>query len=912
MGLSRRAFARIFDGRSVFGSRRVIARNIPPNLFDYRLRQTRRSQEVNRQPLGDAMRPISLALLFLLAVPVVTRADSTKVQLPPVRAVRATSSITIDGVLSEAVWSADNAVTDFKQRDPNEGAPSSQKTEVRVAYDEDAVYIGARCYDSKPDSIIARLVRRDFSIPTDRFSVYLDPYHDKRSGYYFLVNAAGTLLDGTVYNDGWEDGSWDGVWSAQVKRDNQGWTVEMRIPYSQLRFQKSDSYVWGINFRRVIQRNNEETFLVYQPKKESGFVSRFPDLVGIEGVNPSGSIEVMPYLTGKAQFVPPPLRTPFNDGSDYDPNGGGDLRMAVGSRLTLNATVNPDFGQVEVDPAVVNLSDYETFFPEKRPFFVEGSNTFSFGQEGANNYWGFNWPQPTFFYSRRIGRAPVGQGPDGVDFLDKPIATTILGAAKLSGKLAPSWNFGTMHAVTAREKASVDIAGARSRFDVEPLTYYGVMRGQKEFKDRRQGLGWLTTATNRSFTGGDLTSLLNRQSYFTGLDGWAFLDKDKMWVVSGWSGMSNVRGTVDRILSLQQNSTHYLQRPDADHVEVDPNATSLTGFGSRLWLNKQKGSSFMNAALGFMDPKFDVNDMGFMSRADVINGHVGGGYKWTETTKSRKYQDVLLAFFDSHDFQGNNIWGGVFAEGNTEFINNYSWNYRFAYNWETINNRRTRGGPLTINKPGYEIGTYFDTDGKAKLFYFIDTGTYFQPEAGSYNYYVNPGVEWKPVSNFTLNVGPGFEKVVEDAQYVTRIEDATASETYGNRYVFADLDQTTLSANIRMNVSFTPNLSFQTFIQPLISSGAYTGFKALARPKTYEFTPYAYGGNPDFNFKSLRGNAIMRWEYTAGSTLFLVWTQERTDEENVGDFNFSRSSSRLFDVRPKNIFLAKLTYYLSR
>jgi hypothetical protein len=354
-----------------------------------------------------------------------------------------------------------------------------------------------------------------------------------------------------------------------------------------------------------------------------------------------------------------------------------------------------------------------------------------------------------------------------------------------------------------------------------------------------------------------------------------------------------------------------MQRPDADHVEVDPTATSLTGFGSRLWLNKQKGSTFMNAAVGYMDPKFDVNDLGFMSRTDVINGHVGGGYKWTETTKSRKYQDALIAFFDSHDLQGNNIWGGVFAEGNTEFINNYSWNYRVAYNWQTLNNRRTRGGPLTINKPGYEVGTYFDTDGKAKLFYFLDAYTYMT-EAGSYNWYASPGIEWKPVSNFMLSVAPAWEKVVEDAQYVDTIEDATATETYGNRYVFADLDQTTVSANIRMNIAFTPTLSFQSFLQPLISAGAYTGFKALARPSSYEFTPYAYTENPDFNVMSLRGNAILRWEYLPGSTFFLVWTQERSEGVDDGTFNLSGSANRLFDIHPNNIFLAKMTFYLSR
>jgi hypothetical protein len=396
-----------------------------------------------------------------------------------------------------------------------------------------------------------------------------------------------------------------------------------------------------------------------------------------------------------------------------------------------------------------------------------------------------------------------------------------------------------------------------------------------------------------------------------------------------------VHGTQQRITDLQNSSRHYFQRPDANHVEVDPNATSLTGYGSRLWLNKQKGKSFANAALGFMDPGLDVNDMGFHTRSDVINGHAGWGTKWTEVTKARKYQDVLGAVFGSYDFDGNKTWSGLYLAGSTEFINNYSWNYNFAYNPESVNNRRTRGGPLSLNKPGYQLGTYFDTDGKKPLFYYLDTFMYTVPEGNSYNYYVNPGVEWKPISNVLLSVGPAYERVVEYAQYVRTVGDPTATQTYDARYVFANLDQKTLSANIRFNVAFTPKISLQVFAQPLISSGEYTEYKELAQPKTYDFNIYGESngstfdpnthivdpdgagpaqpfavGFPDFNFKSLRGNAVFRWEYLPGSTLYLVWTQERVDSEDDGVFRFGRDSRRLFNAQPENIFLAKISYYM--
>jgi hypothetical protein len=869
------------------------------------------------------MGKILAALLMSAVIATVARADSTSTTppspppaahqaCPPVRAVRLTAPVTVDGLLAEAVWQNGNAVTDFKQRDPIEGGVPSQRTEVRVAYDDDAVYVGARCYDAHPESLLVRLSRRDVSVPADRFSIYLDPYHDKRTGYYFLVNAAGTLFDGTLSNDGWEDNSWDGVWDAKTKVDDQGWTVEMRIPYSQIRFQRAAQHVWGINFRRVVARNSEEDFLVYQPKKESGFVSRWPELHGIENINPPRAIELRPYVTSKAEFLNHSPFDPFNDGSRYEPNGGADVRIGIGNKLTLNGTVNPDFGQVEVDPAVVNLSDVESFFDEKRPFFVEGSSIFNFGNQGGDSYWGFNWPEPKFFYSRRIGRSPQGGIQDPYDYLDAPIGTRILGAAKLIGKLGPGLNFGTMHAFTDREFARLDLGGARSKVEIEPRTYYGVARGLKEFNDRRQGIGPMVTYAARSFDDQSLRNQLNAQSLMAGLDGWTFLDKNKVWVISGWTAMSHVTGNTTRMTALQRNPTHYFQRPDADHVEVDPDATSLTGFGSRYWLNKQKGNGIFNAALGAMSPGFDVSDVGFHTRADYINGHIGGGYKWTETTKHRKYQEVLGAVFSSFDMQGNPLWRGVWLSGFTEFSNNYSWNYSTAYNPASVNSRRTRGGPLTLNKAGYELNTYFDTDGKSKLFYFVGFYGYRVPETGSYNWSVDPGVEWKPASNIILNVGPGYSRNVEDAQYVDQFDDPTATGTYGRRYVFASLDQKTFSANIRLNWAFTPTISVQTFMQPLISSGSYTGYKSLALPRSYEFDPYAYGGTPpDFNFKSLRGNAVFRWEYMPGSTVFLVWTQERTDFDPAGDFNFRRDFKDLTKADINNIFLAKVSYYFS-
>jgi hypothetical protein len=845
---------------------------------------------------------------------------------------RVSYPILIDGLLSEPVWQNGEGVSDFRQLDPQEGAAPSMRTEVRVAFDDDALYIAALMHDPSPDSILARLSRRDVEVPSDRFTLYLDPYHDRRTGFFFTVNAAGTLSDGTLSNDGWYDYSWDGVWHGHARVDSAGWTAEMRIPYSQLRFERSSQPVWGVNFYRGCPRRNEHVYVAYQPKKESGFVSRFPDLVGIENMNPGRSIEVTPYVTTKAEYLIHDAGDPFNDGSRYVPDAGADLRMAVG-RLTMNATVNPDFGQVEVDPAIVNLTDVESFFQEKRPFFVENSSIFAFGNQGANNYWGFNWPEPIFFYTRRIGRTPQGSTPD-TSYEDVPLGTSILGAAKLTGKISPSVNFGTLHALTAREHADIYHLGSELEQEVEPLSYYGVARSLKEFSGRRFGLGLMGNAAVRFFEDDDLRGDINRSAFMGGWDGWAFLDRDQTWVVSGWSAASLVTGTAERMAAVQTSSRHYFQRPDADYLDVKTDVTSLSGFGSRYWLNKQKGSVICNAALGFMSPEFDVNDVGFMQRADVINGHFGGGYKWTTPGKLRNYSDVIGAAFASYDFGGNPTWGGLFLAGYTEFNNSYSWDYRTAFNPHTISNRRTRGGPLMINLPGYELGTYFDTAGKDKLFYFLDTGGYRQ-ESGSWNYWLNPGVEWKPASNVVFRFGPRLSQVHEDAQYVDTISDATATATYASRYVFATLDQTEVAADIRLNWAFTPNFSLQFFAQPLISSGEYTGYKELARSRSYDFNRYGEGSstidpglvvdpdgpggpappftldNPNFDVLSLRGNAVLRWEYMPGSTFFLVWTQERSEEDSVGNFQFNESMRSLASAEANNIFLAKVSYYFN-
>lgn len=852
---------------------------------------------------------------------------------PPIQAIRATEPVTLDGDLSDAAWKDAPVLDHFFQMEPDQGLAPTLRTEVRVVFDDVALYVGARMFDSSPDSIVSRLSRRDVDARSDFFTVYTDPFFDRRTGYYFSVNAAGVQYDGTLFNDNWDDDSWDGVWDGKSKTDAQGWTCEMRIPFSQLRFREG-APAWGVNFKRYIGRRAEHDYVVYTPRQQSGFTSRFPQLLGLESVHAGHALELLPYTTTKAEYLQHSLGDPFNDGSEFKQGVGGDVRTALGSNFTLNATINPDFGQVEVDPAVVNLSDVETVFQEKRPFFVEGSSIYNFGQNGGSDYWGFNWPAPDFFYSRRLGRNPQGSLPDA-DYAELPSGTSILGAAKLSGRIAGTWNVGALSAITQREYAKVQSSGSQWKSEIEPLAYYGVFRGSRDFDKGRTGFGLLSTVSARQFKDARLESELNRNSLGFGMDGWRFLDAKKVWVLSGWAGATQVQGTRERITALQRNSQHYFQRPDAKgYLGVDSSATSLSGFGARLWLNKEQGRIFSNSAIGVLTPGFDSNDIGFTSRTDVINGHSGIGYKWDKPGKFKRNAYLLGAYFRSHDLGGDRLSEGVWLESSVEQLNYYSWNGHYVYNPSAISNRITRGGPLMRTPASNGAGLYWDTDGRKPLFFSVSTeGS--TSDNGAWYWTVDPAVEWKPRSNVAFSFGPGLNRTHSDAAWLGSLSDATATGTFGRRYIFGQLDQTTLSANLRLNWTFTPKLSLQMFAQPLIASGDYSDYKEFSRPRSYDFLHYGTNGstydpstgtvdpdgagpapsfvidNPDFNFRSLRGNAVVRWEYMPGSALFLVWTQNRNDLEPVGRFDFQQDLDHLLDAGADNIFLIKASYYFS-
>lgn len=859
-------------------------------------------------------------------------------------AVRATEPIRVDGRLMEDIWQR-KGEEGFVQREPDEGAKSSQRTAAWIAYDSDALYVAVRLFDAHPDSIIGRVSRRDQDSESDEVGVGIDAARDKRTAHYFIVNPAGAITDGTFSNDTQTDSDWDGVWDVGTQIDSEGWSAEFRIPYSQLRFPKRDHYVWGVEIYRRIKRRNEDSYLVLHPRTDPGGVrvSRWIEIRGIEGIEPPARVELLPYITTTGKFIEPPPVDPFNNGRsdpfklrrDYPVNIGADAKIGLAGDVTLDASLNPDFAQVEVDPAVVNLTAYEIRYQEKRPFFIEGSNILRFGRGGASTLQDFNWRDPSFFYSRRIGRAPQGSVTHP-GFREIPDRTTILGAAKVSGKITDTWSFAALSAVTDREYGRVDSAGVEFRDEIEPLTFYGIVRTLKEFNEARQAIGVLGTMVQRDLRDPRLKNLLNNRALSLGIDGWTFLDENKVWVITGWAGASYVSGSADRLLALQRSPQHYFQRPDAGHVEVDPNATSMAGWSSRVWLDKVIGNWIFNAAIGAIHPKFETNDAGFMTNADYINAHIYGGYEWWEPDDIFRTKGLKAAVVREYNFGGYKTGETYQAFLNGQLLSYWGANLGFGYNAETYDDQRTRGGPLMKYLPSW-FGNFGVWSDSRRPLYGSFSASYSKGESGGWISSFGLGLNWKISNTLTVSGGPDFFRNHAAAQYVTILQDALATHTYGYRYVFGTLDQKQLSATLRVNWTFTPKLSFQLYVQPLLSTGAYSGIKELARPSTFSFNRYGEGAstvslvdnlytidpdgpgpassfsiwNPDFNYKSLRANAVFRWEYSPGSTIYFVWTNEKVDFENSGQFEFGRDVRTLLRDRPDNVFSIKLTYWFN-
>jgi hypothetical protein len=831
-----------------------------------------------------------------------------------------TSPIRIDGTLNEAAWAAATPITELRQLDPSEGQPVSERTEIRILYDEDAIYVGAILYDRQP--VTTRLGRRDMGMSaSDWLTIIFDSNHDHRTAFGFEINPSGVRRDQTRAADGREDDSWDPVWEAATSVTDSGWVAEIRIPFSQLRFTRERSQVWGLQVERQIARNQEFALWPFTPRDQPAGIPRFGHLTGITQIATGKRLEILPYAVTRAEYIDRSAN-PFRTNNEYSGDVGLDLKYRVTGNLTLDATVNPDFGQVEVDPAVINLTAFETIFEERRPFFIEGSELFRFGQDGTNSV----------FYSRRIGRQPSVAPPYRAS--DVPVTTRILGAAKLTGRSAGGWATGALNAVTAREIARFQAPdGELGEMISEPLTNYFAGRVRRETRAGQTAVGGFLGAVNRDLDSEPLRATLRSAAYTLGTDFTHQWDQ-RTWTVQGYVVGSHVRGDSTVMHATQLLPYHYFQRPDADHLELDTSAESLSGFAARFNIQKRVGrhwSGFVN--LNTISPGYEISDLGFQRRADRIDAQAGLNYQ--ETRPGRLFRRYSLGAnpLVEHNYGWENISNRIFANANGQLLNYWSvWSGVTVSQAGTVDDRLTRGGPAA-RRPGF-VSFFAGTETDPRRAVVGTVETFMETGGGGSNVNLWSNVRIRPTPRWELAVGPAFAHVLTEAQYLQRVPDPTAVHTFAARYVFADLKQKVFSVNTRLNYTFTPQLSLQVFAQPFVATGDFGAPKEFAAPGTFDFlvygrdigevvgdTVYPTGKtgeaapfrvpSRDFNIRSLRGNAVLRWEWRPGSTMYLAWQQTREGFHPVGDFNLRRDLDALFAAPPDNVLLLKVSYWLN-
>ncbi len=858
-------------------------------------------------PIRPSRAPLIPLAILVLGLPLPVAAQSVVEReaqdaRPVAMAARFEGAIRIDGRLDEAAWTTAPVVDRFTQIDPDEGAPSSQRTEVRILYDDDALYVGARLYDT--GEVIGRLSRRDMALgDSDWFGVMLDSYHDHRTAFGFDVNPAGVRRDEVKVIES-DDNSWDPVWDVSTAVDAEGWTAEYRIPFSQIRFSEADEQTWGLQLERVIGRTREYSVSTFIPKSAQGGVPGYGHLTGLEGLKPGRRLELLPYVVTRSEHVDPG-ENPLLKDSEQTGTAGLDLKLRISNNVTLDATFNPDFGQVEVDPAVVNLGVYETRFDEKRPFFIEGSEIFDLDTGGGGQ----------LFYTRRIGRPPqVRLNP----WSAPPAVTTILGAGKLTGRTASGWSLGLMEAVTAEETAVWRQPGmeqgADEEYVVEPRTNYLVGRARRDLRGGASAVGGLVTMAHRNAAAAP-EGTLHDAAYAGAMDFRHEWDS-RRWSLRGALTVSHVTGSAEAMTRTQRLSNHYFQRPDADHLAVDSTTTNLTGGSAWLRLGRQAGEHWLGSVMvATTTPAYEINDLGFNYRTDRRD--LQANVRYVENQPG----DVLRNWYVDGDarFEGN--WGNQLI---ANWLTLGAWVQTLGYNGvftqlrhslRANDDRLTRGGPMALRPASTSAMVHFATDGR-KPFLLAGTVRGDMNEFDGWGGHLSLSVRWRPSSSWNVTVGPAFSRSYIPAQYVTTVENASYEPTFGHRYIFAPLDYTELGLETRLDMAFSPALSLELYAQPLLSSGDYGDATFLTAPATYDFDDYN-GAAPDldFNLRSLRGNAVLRWEWRRGSTLYLAWQQARQDYMPgvAGDtgFDLNRDQHALWDAAPDNIFVFKINYWLN-
>ncbi len=724
-----------------------------------------------------------------------------------------------------------------------------------------------------------------------------------------------------------EDATWNPIWWVETQMDDKGWTMEAKIPFSQLRFDKSSGGVWGFQVARIIFRNNETSFWQPMSKESPGFVHLMGELHGLQNLDPKKQAEITPYAVAGYKWFEKEPENPFrSDGTDRNLNGGLDAKIGLTNNFTLDLTVNPDFGQVEADPSQVNLTAFETFFEEQRPFFIEGKNIFDYDLAVHS--------MDNLFYSRRIGRRPrhypdLGQG----EYASVPQFTNILGAAKVTGKTKDGLSVGIMESVTSVEQAVIDNNGERRHETVEPLTNYFASRVSKEFKKGNTILGGMVTSTNRfgpephleTLHSSAITGGIDFQQYFA----------DRDYALSFSTYMSQVRGSEEALIQTQSSPVHYFQRPDTEYITFDSTRTSLSGYGGSLRFAKQSGKLNFGTFLFFNSPGLELNDLGFLNSTDEILEILYIGYRFNEPFSIFRSMSISMNQYSAWDFGGRHQIMGMNINGHAEFKNLWNLGFFGKVSSELFTNMLLRGGPVMRLPGDYSLMGFLSTSSTKKLIGEV-SGQYSKGNEDSRTSYgLDFDLTYKPISNLTISLVPEFSYRNSQLQYVTQRHFES-----DERYIFGSIDQKTLSMSLRLDLILTPELTIQFWGQPFIATGDYFNFKYITNSTAENYTDrfHSYTSseieyieaddiyrinepvsslsyefeNPDFNVKEFLSNMVFRWEYRPGSFIYLVWSQTRSGYNPYGQLRFNEDFSDIWDIHPTDALMLKISYRIGR
>ncbi len=848
----------------------------------------------------------------------------------------------IDGILDDKIWNEGEWTDDFTQFEPYNGRKSSQRTEFKIVFDDNNLFVAVKSFDSSPDSIVKRLTRRDHQ-DGDMVAIIFDSFHDLRTGFFFGVTAGGVKVDEMMTNNGQnEDYSWDPNWWVGTSVNNEGWVAEMKIPFSQLRFKNNSGDVWGLEVIRTIYRKQETSIWQHIPHDAPGIIHMMGELSGLEQVKPRKIFDVTPYGVAQTERFPSETGNPFVTGKSSKLNAGLDAKIGVTNNLTMDLTINPDFGQVEADPSVVNLTAYETFFQEKRPFFIEGKNIINFGigigdgEEGNDN----------LFYSRRIGRAPQGSSyhyygyNDTIEGYSKsPTRTSILGAVKLTGKTKDGLSIGIMDALTAEAIAEIDTGGYRSHQVIEPQTNYLATRIQKDYKEGNTIIGGMFTSVNRDMhdipvTGNETDALINQlpiAAYTGGLDFTQYFHK-KTYMVNLNTAFSYIEGTELAMVREQTSSARYFQRP-GNSISLDSSRKSLSGNGGRLQVMKTgNGHWSFGGAFLWKTPGLELNDMGYLREADQLMQVLWVNYRIWEPKSFYRSIDLNSNQYKGWDFSSNNLFDGLNFNGHINFKNQWFVGAGTNFNYNVISNTLLRGGPVMKMPGSLSSWLHINTDSRKKLQVNIGVQHTLNFEGSGRNLSLQPQITYKPLNALSLSLSPAYMLSYDELQYVEQTSFGSQS-----RYIYGSIDQKVIGMSFRINFNLTPDLTLQYWGQPFIAYGKYYNYKYITAPMAsdyhsrfalyspeqisynLELNRYEIDENmdgtddyvfdkPDYNFREFLSNLVLRWEYNPGSAIYLVWSQTRSNSEYTGEMDYSNDTNYLYYAQPHNVFLIKFSY----